>query len=106
MLPALVIRSLLVLRLPLKIKPVNVPILVMFGCAFVNKLPSSVVPDTALVTAKLPGIATLPDVLLNVSPVLPAYVLPPSLNIISVSAPCAGTKVAVSHVRVPAPSVH
>ena len=104
-LPALVITSEFVFKVPPKINEVKVPTLVIFGCALVTRLPASVAPDTALVTAKLPGIATLPDVLLNVNPVLPAYVVPPSLNIICVSVPCAGTKVAVSHVNVPAPSV-
>jgi hypothetical protein len=42
MLPAFVIRSLLVFKFPLKINVVNVPTEVMFGCAAVVKEPAPV----------------------------------------------------------------
>lgn len=46
-----------------------------------------------------------PVFLLKVRLALPAYVEPPSLKITCVLAPCAGTNVAVSHVRLPEPFV-
>ena len=58
----------LTLRLPLTIKLVSVPTLVIFGCAFVVKVPVKFVTDKVFVT------------LLNVKPLLAPYVLPVSLN--------------------------
>ena len=67
-LPALVIISELVFKVPPKINEVKVPTLVMFGCAAVDNGP--------LIT----GAVKVPVVLVNVNPVLPAYKPEPSLN--------------------------
>ena len=72
MLPALVIISELVFKVPPKINDVKVPSDVMFGWALVTRLPPIVVPDTLLAPIMLPGISKFPVVLLNVNPVLPA----------------------------------
>ena len=105
MLPAFVIRSLLVFKFPLNINPVNVPTDEILGWSTVVRLPPTIPADIAPTTSIEPGTFKLPVVLLYVNPVLPAYVLPPSLNMTCVFAPCAGTNVAVSKDKVPAPSV-
>ena len=105
MLPAFVIRSLLVFKFPLNINPVNVPTDEILGWSTVVRLPPTIPADIAPTTSIEPGTFKLPVVLLYVNPVLPAYVLPPSLNMTCVFAPCAGTNVAVSHDKTPAPSV-
>ena len=72
MLPAFVIRSLLVFKFPLNINDVNVPTDEMFGCAIVVRLPPTIPADIPPATSIEPGTFKLPVVLLNVNPVLPA----------------------------------
>ena len=72
MLPAFVIRSLLVFKFPLNINELKVPTDVMFGCAIVVRLPPNIPADTPPAAIIEPGVFKLPVVLLNVNPVLPA----------------------------------
>ena len=71
-LPALVIMSEFVFKVPPKINDVNVPTDEMFGCAVVVRLPPIIPADIPPVTSTEPGTFKLPVVLLNVNPVLPA----------------------------------